>query len=471
MKLPHEKLPPTFKDAITIVRLLGVEYLWIDSLCIIQDSAEDWAYEAGRMADVYGHAYVTISADAAQDCQTGFLSRPGRSVPRSAAVPFKFDYIDGRNYHGKLHIREKGTLMRQLPIHGWGPEIIPEEQPLKGEFRGSQVPDYLAVQYDPPFTKLSTRGWVLQERLLSRRTLHFGPSEMGWECRVCIKCECTANSFRSHRGESLLKRSFEEGNWTKLVTEYTRMELTVKEDRLPAISGLAAVMARRRGDIYISGLWTSTLVDDLMWHTNPFDNRTSSQRRFSKYYAPTWSWASLTAPVQYRPFYRTSAVSGFEILKIEYNLETANPFGPVQNGAFLQVRGPVVEVRIEKTTSGLQIIVPWESKAVHLVQIRVILDTGDLVEHDDEQPFLFLMIRRNVHGLDGLVVKKAPITTTGGEVGFQRCGYAYARRGHKGRRRKAYTSDSSRGSEDDAPDVAAAPLWASISEVREIKIL
>lgn len=55
-------LPPLFQDAIIITRQLGLRYLWIDSLCIIQDSLRDWETEAAKMASIYQNSYVTISA-------------------------------------------------------------------------------------------------------------------------------------------------------------------------------------------------------------------------------------------------------------------------------------------------------------------------------------------------------------------------------------------------------------------------
>jgi hypothetical protein len=244
-RIPHEKLPLTFRDAISVARSLGLAYLWIDSLCILQDSPEDWALQAGRMADIYEHSYVTISADAASDSSTGFLYRPARIIGLSASVPFDFS-VDGKSYSGRLHVREKGLmLMRQMPMHGWYPGAVMEGQPLKSGFDAAQARACLAVPYEALVTKLSTRGWVLQERLLSRRTLHFGAYELGWECRKCIKCECTANAFRSRRGTPLLKLNFHKCDWPTLIREYTWMDLTVKEDRLPAISGLAAAIANR----------------------------------------------------------------------------------------------------------------------------------------------------------------------------------------------------------------------------------
>jgi Heterokaryon incompatibility protein (HET) len=470
--LPYGHLPRTFREAITVTRTLGLDYLWIDSLCIIQNSIEDWANEAAHMAEVYENAFVTISADAAMDSQTGFLNKPAQLLGPSASVPYELNNVLGRSYKGIMHIREKGPLMRQIPVHGWHPGTIILKPPLPKDTGSSdQIPPCLQAQDDAAASKLSTRGWVLQERLLSPRTLHFGPSELGWECRTCIKCECTATSARSRRGESLLKSALVKKDWAKLVKEYTRMHLTFSRDRLPAISGLASAMFRLRpSDRYLSGLWESTLADDLMWHVDP---RLSSPRaRFRKYYAPTWSWAHLIAPVEYRFFRWTRVSEQFKILEISYDTGTLNPFGPPLEGAFLRVRGLVVAARITRLGTGVDVVMPGQDNtAKDLPQVRAVLDDNHPFAQED-QPILFLMVRvGSFYSMDGLLLRVASGKYEDRGGVFERFGYAYARRGHNRPRPKTYSSDSSAPSEDEVPDDEAWPLWATLATARELKIV
>jgi len=68
-----EKLPQTLQDAVMVVRYLGIRYVWIDCLCILQDSKADWEREAARMADIYSNAYLTLAASRAKHCGEGFL--------------------------------------------------------------------------------------------------------------------------------------------------------------------------------------------------------------------------------------------------------------------------------------------------------------------------------------------------------------------------------------------------------------
>lgn len=70
-------MPKNFRDAITISREPGLRYMWIDSLCIIQDSDTDWQIESSKMADIYRHGYITIAAVASPDSKGGcFPSNP-----------------------------------------------------------------------------------------------------------------------------------------------------------------------------------------------------------------------------------------------------------------------------------------------------------------------------------------------------------------------------------------------------------
>lgn len=143
--IPFEELPATFRDAVECTRALGVRYLWIDSICIIQGPDGDFSEEAKRMEDVYSGAYCVIAASRAQHQHDGFLkARP------------KVDYV---------------TLMGN------------EEHPL-----------YVCEAIDR-FSEdvleggLCRRGWVLQERALARRTIYFTENQTYFECGDGIRCE------------------------------------------------------------------------------------------------------------------------------------------------------------------------------------------------------------------------------------------------------------------------------------------
>lgn len=303
-------LPQTFADAVTATRVLGIRYLWIDSLCIIQDSPEDWSEQAPCMAGIYGNAHLTISADAASDSTRGFLNRPGRQFNAAVAVQYH-----GMAADAPIWVRERGALGYQLPFHAC----------RVGE---------------APTSKLSTRGWVFQERVLSPRTLHFGESEVGWECQSLITCECSASSQRYRRTTSLLKLAQDKMDWKEVVEEYTRMDLTVAEDRLMALSGLAETRQSWNKQQYVAGMWEQDLKRFLVWRTE------TTRPPLKSYIAPSWSWASVTGSIDYFRFkYKDRGLSDWKVSSIDC-CPSGSPFGNVKGGAHLVIRGSLIPVKL-----------------------------------------------------------------------------------------------------------------------------
>ncbi|KAL2880720.1 hypothetical protein SGCOL_003747 [Colletotrichum sp. CLE4] len=138
-------LPKSFQDAVTVSRALGVQYLWIDSLCIIQNDKQDWAFEATRMEHVFSSAYCTIAATAASSSAEGFLRQKS-----------KHSFVTLAGSDGGF------TFVRKA------------------------IDDF---HHDVEQAVLNQRGWVLQERALSRRTLHFTATQVYWECGKGVHCE------------------------------------------------------------------------------------------------------------------------------------------------------------------------------------------------------------------------------------------------------------------------------------------
>jgi len=145
-------LPRTYRDAIAVTRGLGIRYLWIDSLCIIQDSTEDWEKECIKMPQIYQNSTVTIAGPAASGCESGFLDRQSKT-------PFLELPIGGNIGSVRVHYGGQQSL-----AESW--LIFPE-----------------------PDSPLSKRAWILQERLLSRRVLYFGSRQMYWECLTNVRYE------------------------------------------------------------------------------------------------------------------------------------------------------------------------------------------------------------------------------------------------------------------------------------------
>lgn len=223
-----DALPATFRDAVRVTQFLGLQYLWIDSLCIVQDSADDWNFESLTMADVYRGSYLNIAASASSDASQGLFR--DRSITNICPVvlPVKYDRCDSFILTPK------------------------EASPF----------DHFDIGSHPLFS----RGWVFQERLLSR-TLHFGAVYNLWQCQRQILSErypdriSSANGGKDSRSllchnEGIFSTEDTGSLWHELVKVYSKCALTFPSDRLVAIAGVAKslgspfVGAHERGTYY-----------------------------------------------------------------------------------------------------------------------------------------------------------------------------------------------------------------------------
>ncbi|KAF2690603.1 HET-domain-containing protein [Lentithecium fluviatile CBS 122367] len=278
--IKDEELPKTFLDAVQVCRELGIGYLWIDSLCIIQQqsSQEDWAEEAPRMGDVYGNSYLTIAAAAAANSTEGcFRERLGIILWPCSVVLF------GQQCHVTRH-------------------------PTKDEEHGHNPEDR------HPGNPLNRRAWVLQEQVLSRRSLIFARNRLVWRCASMSTSEkyplgvphapklSADNNRLLHCIVNEIIAAVETGNsdmdkytcWFRMVQAFTSRELTYEDDKLPAIAGIAQRFAESIKDSYHAGLWRGDMVIGLLWHSS---NTCANTKRTAR--APSWSWASVNCPVSY----------------------------------------------------------------------------------------------------------------------------------------------------------------------------
>lgn len=254
-KLELADLPILYTDAIEIVRKLGLQYVWIDSLCIIQDSNSDWNSESSKMDAYYNGAYLNIAASAASDSKMGIFStaNQGRAEYRSlGTLPCS---SKTKHISGFLHLRRAGHMCLE---------------------------DYL-----------SRRAWVLQETILSNRMLSYDASKLRWNCNplIVVKPEqfdistisnppekaifkippiespssTTINKAEGH--EQILDMGLPQAlKWCySTLEDYTNRALIYPDDHFPGIAGLAKEFSRRTGYNYICGLWREDLIQGLCW--------------------------------------------------------------------------------------------------------------------------------------------------------------------------------------------------------------
>ncbi|KAF5587294.1 hypothetical protein FPANT_6974 [Fusarium pseudoanthophilum] len=279
-----QELPAAYTDAVALTRELGVRYLWIDALCIIQDSEADWERECTRMADTYANAFLTIAASSSTSVTSHFL-RPQLKPPPRAAQDMCAIYSESMRSERGPPILLKVRLMQATGAHWkWRPSHRTDQQPL----------------VEP----LTQRGWTLQEKVLSTRLLSISAMEMAWTCKEAIFCECGSklNHQREFGGTPLsqISRHSEAFNfWHKVIENYSKRNLTQAGDKLPAISAIAAIVQKKIGSDYVAGLWTDNIDLDLLWR-RPSASRIQAAN--SSYIAPSFSWASITGEVDYLCF-------------------------------------------------------------------------------------------------------------------------------------------------------------------------
>ncbi len=272
-------LPQGYRDAIHLTRKLGIRYLWIDSLCIIQDDDDDWKEQASKMAPIYQGAHVTIAATKATSPKKGYFSV---SPPQYLATRLSHHDGDGTEHHAYVR--------RTIP-HFFSSTAAAE------------------ANYSLDRSPLLCRGWVFQERLLSPRMLHLGAVEMAWECNEACACECmgetqtyaseprwahTKGSHARNLATAAAEGRDVHADWRSTVENYTQTLLTYDKDVFPAISGVVKNMQRYRTDRYLAGVWEASVLDDLAWQATD-----SLVPRPETWLAPTWSWASVKSPVSY----------------------------------------------------------------------------------------------------------------------------------------------------------------------------
>jgi hypothetical protein len=307
-----EEFPLVFADAVWVAKSLGVRYLWIDSLCIVQDNPKDWARESGAMSTVYGNSYLTIAASEAPNAMSGMfyaLDHSGKDLNTIRVTAARPD-----NTQASI------TVRKRLPP--WPPSASP----------------------------LSLRGWTFQEGILPKRVIQLGFYEPRWECNVMSACCCTIKP----QSDRELKRRFSLATgataavsqterwmlWSDIITEYTSRALTKRTDKLVALSGVAKSLQAIWKCRYLAGLWEDELLMGLLWR---LDGERRRYPRPTPFRAPTWSWASTdNSIIMSGPYYPKGNFFQMSVISVRCDLATDDPTGAVSGGQ-LTVSGKLIK--------------------------------------------------------------------------------------------------------------------------------
>ena len=316
-----DELTQTFQDAIAVTRSLNLRYIWIDSLCIVQNDEEDFAREASQMASIYGEAHVVLAATSAATGDIGLFQNRAESQLVS-------------------RVNSKGRVL-SLRVK----KEIEHTDFTTGE------PRHFAS------TPLFARAWCFQERLLARRVVHFADDEMIFECKEKLWCECTLlfpehelyQNFKVRLAYSLRKESAKARfqAWYSVLRPYTARSLSFESDRFPALSGFARLIAIPELGSYCAGLWRNELPSGLLWRViRALPENNDVIQRPEKYRAPTWSWAGVQAVIEGHITFHDTVEAVAHVLEVDCTPAGSDPFGEVTQGHIV-LEAPMLEVTLD----------------------------------------------------------------------------------------------------------------------------
>jgi Heterokaryon incompatibility protein (HET) len=329
--LDISKLSRTIRDAIEVTKSLGFKYLWVDALCIIQDSEKSKTSELSVMYRIYEDSSLTIVAASAASAYDGFLGVRKTSERKTFIIPCRL-----------------------------------------GQDRFSLISMQEHEQYDDSREPANERAWTLQEQLLSPRLLIYASHTLQWHCRT-MTCNLgdsyhapnlssiprlpfidSGSKVALTSGDKARQRPIEDAqltlqHWMRLIISYSYRDATLPSDKLTALAALALYFSPILGPHYFAGIWGELFLQQLCWHS-PSDTIFFSSP--SQYRAPSWSWASVDGPL----YFRTYAPNNYlpyrcELVQCRTTLKSKSlSFGEVISG-YLTLRAILREGRFHATRS------------------------------------------------------------------------------------------------------------------------
>ncbi|KAK4240097.1 HET-domain-containing protein [Achaetomium macrosporum] len=291
------QLPKAYQDSLGITLSLGFRYIWIDSLCIIQDDKDDWRTQSSMMWNIYKSSECNIAATWASDDNGGCFAEREPWIAKPTILA-----LDSASRHPTMY----------------------------------QVEHAARYNKDVEWAPLNTRCWVVQERYLPRKQLSFAHSQVYWECPEFVASEhlptgipkrllgLVETVWPDSRKPSLGSSAEMDlrHKWTRLAEYYPKCRLTYPSDKLIALSGLATEVRNATNDVYLAGVWQDDLRRQLCWIPQYIHIRSTP----SVYLAPTWSWVSWDGPVRmdkrsYRDGQSNHDVDCLEVLDVSAHSE------------------------------------------------------------------------------------------------------------------------------------------------------
>ncbi|KAI1326147.1 heterokaryon incompatibility protein [Xylariaceae sp. FL0255] len=362
-----DELPKLYQDTIHVVRKLQIQHLWIDSLCILQqgDDGVDLKQELTRMSEIYSNSSCNISAADATDAS--------QSLFRSKSPKMLFPDVV------YLSIKDQSTPFLVSDLRFW--------------------------EKDVSSSLINKRAWVLQERLLAPRVLHFGAQQLFWECCTKDAAEIypdglpTTFSLRgrfknlSPNGlvgvEKILTKVPAYNVWAKIIQAYAPCDLTFSKDKLTALSAIASRMKLILDDEYVAGMWRRYLERELLW-VKSFNRPLLTHAKSSSYTyrAPSWSWAAVDGEII--PGYLDLNLEDSEILinveDIRLQYASDNRISDICGG-WLKLRGVLKQLSLKPHVSCSSDHVDDWTMYMNGIQVSV---SAESLGEEGSQPHIYL---------------------------------------------------------------------------------
>ena len=274
--IEYHTLPATFRDAVTVTRQLGIKYLWIDCLCVLQDSKADWEDEAQNMSSRYRTSILTISIPSSSSADHAFLA--------SASLDYTaISLLTAQEIEAPMFVSLASRA--ELDWRWYYAECV-----------------------------LNSRWWALQESVLAPRQIIFGQKQVYWRC-LEQRLRLLTGEMVSEWGEDWIgidryvmpiihdwnhkvPMSDLISAYLYLVEIYCACDLTDPSDKLSAFSGLIVKVFSVIGSDHVVGVWGKAIRPCLAWSTLNEEESLDPQT-LRPYLAPTWSWASTNTPVAF----------------------------------------------------------------------------------------------------------------------------------------------------------------------------
>ncbi|KAH6956230.1 heterokaryon incompatibility protein-domain-containing protein [Fusarium avenaceum] len=387
--IPTESIPVFIQEAIIAARTLGYRYIWIDALCIIQDDPDDWDREASKMKDVYANADLTLSSLVARGCHEHLFHPRGSMTTRP--IPFNI-----------WTPKDKRPSWEQNVIHQYAvyPSLLINNDGDPAGFSGG---DNVAAR-----APITSRGWVLQEQMLSTRMLYFGSNYILWECLCLATTDLDPSKIISPRTSGGLGtkargkyavqgvtypadyydsddlRYQPWGIWQSLLTSYTRRRLTKSSDRIPAFLAVSKALESSIGDEFIGGVWKGQkLLESLSWNVAKADDKQPK--------APSWSWISVNQTIEFDCLRRGYGLAESTplVTLVSFDVQTNHSQSHVSGS--ITLKGTLHQKEVDLSSKDSEVFFDYQAGAVDrcyaldLVGFNRIISDEYMEESDEEE--------------------------------------------------------------------------------------